>query len=331
MTAQLRLGACLSLTGRFARFGRQAAAGLETWRALTGAARLVIEDDASDRQQLERVLPSLASRCDLMLGPYSTLLTRAAGSMAAEHGWLIWNQGGSGDDVQSAHPGHVVSVLTPASRYTEPFLQFIASKPARLIIVRGAGSFGRQVAEGAIAIAARLGIDATPVLPDDTLPAEDDWILVSAGVFEDDARLVARAQQLPQPPRYICAVAAGVREFSQAVDDTEGVFGIAQWFPGTSKDAKTGPPETDFLRRYADTTGNQPDYPAVQAAVGAALAVHCAHLAGSPQPADLWNAATSLETSTLFGAFGVDHRNGTQVRHQTVLLRWERSELEAVR
>jgi len=322
VTAQLRLGACLSLTGRFARFGRQAAAGLKTWRALTSAADLVIEDDGSDRRQLERVLPSLVWRCDLLLGPYSTLLTRAAGSMAAEHGWLIWTQGGSGDDVQSAHPGHVVSVLTPASRYTEPFLQLIAHKPTRLIIARGAGSFGRQVAEGALAVSARLGIDATLILPDDTFPAEEGWTLVSAGVFEDDARLVAGARQLPKPPRYICAVAAGVREFSQAVDDTDGIFGIAQWCPGTSKNAKTGPAETDFLRHYAATTGSQPDYPAVQAAAGAALAVRCAQLAGSPQPADLWSAATSLETSTLFGVFGIEPRNGAQVKHQTILLRW---------
>jgi hypothetical protein len=222
-------------------------------------------------------------------------------------------------------------VLTPASRYTEPFLQFIVGSPTRLIIVLGAGSFGRQVAEGAISTAARLGIDATPVLPGDTLPVEGDWTLVSAGVFEDDARLVVRAQQLPQPPRYVCAVAAGVREFSQVVNDTEGVFGIAQWFPGTIKSAEAGPTEADFLRRYADTTRSQPDYPAAQAVAGAALAVHCAHLAGSPQPADLWSAATSLETSTLFGAFGIDRHNGTQARHQTVLVRWEHDELTTVR
>ena len=53
---------------------------------------------------------------------------RAAGRMAAESGWLVWNQGGSGDDVERAHPGHVVSILTPTSRYAEPFLRRLASE-----------------------------------------------------------------------------------------------------------------------------------------------------------------------------------------------------------
>ena len=50
MTGRLRVGACLSLSGKFAQFGRQAALGLEAWRSLDGDAELVIEDDESDRQ-----------------------------------------------------------------------------------------------------------------------------------------------------------------------------------------------------------------------------------------------------------------------------------------
>src|SRR6516165_2506156 len=152
MAGQLRIGACLSLSGRFAQFGRQAAQGLETWRSLDGTADIVVEDDCSDRQTLESVLPGIAARCDILLGPYSTVLMRAAGRMAAESGWLVWNHGGSGDDVEGAHPGHVVSILTPTSRYAEPFLVQLTSEPGRrrdLCIVQGPGSFGQQVAGGA--------------------------------------------------------------------------------------------------------------------------------------------------------------------------------------
>src|SRR5215831_13875821 len=173
MAARLRIGACLSLSGRFAQFGQQAARGLETWRSLTDAADLVLEDDHSDKDTLRSVLPGVAARCDLLLGPYSTVLMRAAGDMAAENGWLIWNHGGSGDDVESAHPGHVVSVLTPTSRYAEPFLLWLASQPCAprdLCIVQGPGSFGRQVAGGADALARSLGIRTVRVTPDDQIP-----------------------------------------------------------------------------------------------------------------------------------------------------------------
>ena len=156
MSGRLRIGACLSLSGKFAQFGRQAAQGLETWRSLDGAAEILIEDDQSDRRTLEAVLPGVAARSDILLGPYSTQLMRAAGRMAAESGWLVWNHGGSGDDVEGAHPGHVVSVLTPTSRYAEPFLLRLASEPRErrdLCIVHGPGSFGRQAADGAQTIA----------------------------------------------------------------------------------------------------------------------------------------------------------------------------------
>jgi hypothetical protein len=103
--ARLRIGACLSLSGKYAQFGRQALRGLEAWCSLDGTADLLAEDDRSDRRTLETVLPGVAARCDLLLGPYSTQLTRAAGRVAAGSGWLVWNHGGSGDDVAGAHPG----------------------------------------------------------------------------------------------------------------------------------------------------------------------------------------------------------------------------------
>lgn len=328
MDGHLRIGACLSLSGKFAQFGRQAARGLEAWRSLDDIAEIFVEDDHSDRRTLEAVLPGLAARCDILLGPYSTQLMRAAGRMAADSDWLIWNQGGSGDDVEGAHPGHVVSVLTSASRYAEPFLLRLASEPGGsrdLCIVHGPGSFGRQVTDGTEAIARDLGIRTVRAAPDDQIPPPGisaDWDLFSAGVFEQDAELVGQALRLPTPPRQVCAIAAGVREFGHVIDDPDGVFGIAQWFPGSNAEVLLGPSEDDFVRAHAGRARTPPDYPAVQAAAGAIIATHCVRLAESTSRDDLWTAAADLETSTLFGAFKIDPRSGAQVNHRTVLVRW---------
>jgi ABC-type branched-subunit amino acid transport system substrate-binding protein len=333
MNGRLRIGACLSLSGRFTQFGRQAAQGLETWRSLHGAAEILVEDDCSDRRTLETVLPGVAARCDLLLGPYSTQLMRAAGHMAAESGWLVWNHGGSGDDVESAHPGHVVSVLTPTSRYAEPFLLQLASgagEARALCIVHGPGSFGRHVADGAEAIARRLGIRTIRIAADDQVPPpgiSGEWDLFSAGVFEQDAELVSKVLRSPSAPRRMCAIAAGVREFGRVVDDPDGVFGIAQWFPGSRHDVALGPAEDEFLGAYAARAGSVPDYPAVQAAAGAVIATRCARLAGGTSREALWAAAAGLETSTLFGGFRIDPGNGAQVKHQTVLVQWANGEL----
>jgi Periplasmic binding protein len=330
VTARLRMGACLSLSGRFARFGRQAAFGLETWRSMTGGVDLFIDDDRSDPGALTAALPGVAARCDLLLGPYSTALTRAAAAVAAEISGLVWNHGGAGDDVQAGHSGHVVSVLTPASQYAAPFVRHLAGEleAAPLCIVTGRGSFGHQVAAGAAAAAHALGIEIFCLAPGHELPADrtSAWDLLSAGVFEDDVATIRNALQLPKPPRAMCSVAAGVMDFSGAVPDPAGIFGVGQWAPRMGIGAQIGPAETEFLTTYAARTGTRPDYPAVQAAAAAVLAAHCAQLAGGTTTENLWAAATSLDTTTLFGRFRIDG-DGTQRGHEAVLVRWQQRRL----
>lgn len=346
---RLRLGACLSLSGRHARFGRQAALGLDVWRALDGAADLHVVDDRSDPGALEDAMTEVSADADVLLGPYSTHLMRIAGRIAMATGRLLWNHGGSGDDVQRAHPGHVLSVPTPASRYAEPFLRLLAEGPAPsgLWVAEGRGRFGRQVAAGAGAMARRLGIASFHVgpaaepgrakapgrAPRGSAPAPAGaaleaaeppagWALLCAGSFEEDVETVRRARALPRPPRTICAVAAGVLEFGRAVGDPAGVFGVGQWAPHRGRRAEVGLIEEDFLAAYASRTGGPPDYPAVQAAAAAALAVHCVERAGGTSRDVLWEVATSLDTETMFGRFKVAHRTGEQVGHLPVLTRW---------
>src|SRR5215472_12921540 len=249
----LRVGACLSLSGRYARFGAQAARALRAWAALDGAAGLVIEDDRSDPGALRALLPKVATGCDVLLGPYSTQLARVAGKMAAGAGWLVWNHGGAGDDVQAACPGHAVSLPTPASRYAERFIRdVVAGTGLELWIGPGKGSFGRQVADGAQKIAGQAGARARRLENGDSRSCPSGpWALVSAGTFEDDVRAVNRARRQRHPPRLIFSVAAGVREFAGEVDDPEGIYGAGQWFPGRTTRAELGPPEDTFLAAYA--------------------------------------------------------------------------------
>lgn len=324
--AHLRVGACLSLSGRFAQFGRQAANALRVWRELDGAADLVIEDDLSDPEALEAAIRSVAARCDVLLGPYSTQLVRRAGRVAAESDWLLWNHGGSGDDVEAANPGHVASILTPTSRYAEPFLRRIADDgvTGTLWVLYGEGRFGRQVAHGAEAMAQRLGIETVVAGPDDKLkPAGTPWHLFAAGTFEDDVETVKAALGLPQPPRLVCSVAAGVRAFSDALGrDPSGTFGVGQWFPGITQPPLLGPDEETFLTAYVKAAGVTPDYPAVQAVAAAVIAAHTTRQAGGTTRDLVWPIATQLDTSTLFGAFAIDPVSGAQVKHQAVLVRW---------
>jgi ABC-type branched-subunit amino acid transport system substrate-binding protein len=334
---RLRVGACLSLTGRYGRFGRQAANGLEAWRALAAdGVDLLIEDDRSDPEQLATVFARVAARCDLLLGPYSTHLTRKAGQLMAEVDGLLWNHGGSGDDVQTMFPGRIVSVPTPTTRYAEPFVRARAADGNRapLWIVAGPGRFARQVAAGALHQAHRYGLQAVEMRADEAAvsfeQAPDLWDLFSVGTFEDDAAVVRKARSAPRPPRAACSVAAGVHDFASVVERPDGVYGVAQWFPGRRDRPDVGPDEGDFIMAYRHVAGSPPDYPAVQAAATAALAVRCAEAGGSIERHALWRIVTAFRTTTLLGVFEVDRRTGAQLGHASVLLRWRGDELRLV-
>ncbi|MBV9204266.1 MAG: hypothetical protein JO037_02420 [Actinobacteria bacterium] len=320
----LRVGACLSLSGRYARFGVQAARALRVWAALDGDAGLVIADDHSDPGMLQAVLPGVAAGCDVLLGPYSTQLARVAGTMAAAAGWLVWNHGGSGDDVQAACPGHVVSLPTPASRYAGRFLgEVVDGAGLEVWIGPGPGSFGRQVADGAQQIAGQAGVRTRRLGSGGAWPCPSrPWALVSAGTFEEDVRMVSRARRWRPPPRVIFSVAAGMRAFADAVDDPEGIYGAGQWFPGRAARGGLGPPEEEFLAAYAAVADQPVDYPGVQAAAAAVIAAHCARQARSKARGQLWAQAAALDTTTLFGGFRIDPVTGAQVKHEAVLVRW---------
>jgi branched-chain amino acid transport system substrate-binding protein len=286
---------------------------------------VTVADDHSDPATLAQALPGVAGRCDVLLGPYSTGLMRVAGRLAARYGWLLWNHGGSGDDVTAARPRHIVSILSPASDYAKPFAQHLAAARSGvpLWIAHGTGRFGRQVAAGAEASAGRLGLRTVRLDHAAGYPPDDrPWDLFCAGSFEEDVALVQRAQAASRPPRVVCTVAAGVREFGSSGVDPAGVYGVGQWFPGCpgAQEPGAGPAEAVFLAAYAARYGAVPDYPAVQAVAAAALAAHCLRQSG---PDDLWAAALALDTSTLFGGFRIRPADGRQMAHRTVLVRWD--------
>jgi hypothetical protein len=167
----------------------------------------------------------------------------------------------------------------------QPFLSHLAASAdptAELRIVHGKGRFGRQVAGGAEASAWQLGFSHVSTGPaaamlSDELP--EDWVLITAGTFEEDTETVTRARCLAHPPRVTCTIAAGVREFREAVESPDGTFGIAQWSPESGQPALLAS-EREFLDAYHAMAGELPSYPAAQAAATAVLAVHCARQAG---------------------------------------------------
>ena len=99
---------------------------------------------------------------DLLVGPYASGLVRAVAPLVCDAGRLLYNHGGSADDL--ARPG-LVSLPAPASTYFDGAVQeAMARQVDRLLVVCGPGRFARAVAAGAVARASEREIEAQTVM-----------------------------------------------------------------------------------------------------------------------------------------------------------------------
>jgi ABC-type branched-subunit amino acid transport system substrate-binding protein len=301
----------LSLTGPFARQGREAAQALALWAGDAGVALTVVDDGGSRSAAARAYGGWLDAGVDLLLGPYGSGLVRAVAPLVCGAERLLWNHGGAADDL--ARPG-LVSLPAPASTYFHGAVEEAATRRAgRLLVARGAGPFARAVAEGAVARASAHRLD-TRTVDLGSLAAEDAGgagVLV-VGRFEEDVALVRRLR--PHGAALLGAVAAGLPAFGELGEAAEGVLGPVQWWP-TSRTPRAGPSGADFAAGYRRRVGHQPSYVAAQAAAAGHLALAAHGLGLAPGDLPGWR------TSTLLGGFALDAA-WRQVGHRVTTIRW---------
>lgn len=353
----IRVGMSASLTGRYAPFGRQALAGVQTWVADVNAAggvrvgtdapaaRLVLRfhDDASRVAGAARATRRLIvdDRVDLLLGPYSSALTRAAARVAASHGVPLWNHGGAADDLYEPGNNWIIGVLSPASRYFVGLVDLVRrAQPGatRLALIGVSRSpFARSVLAGAEAAATGVGFQVVfraDHSPDAAGPdavaaqlrgAAADLILV-AGSFEEDVRL-ARAIAASRPSGPVGLVGAGVAAFGAELGNAQAdeFYGPSQWEPVGWQQPDLGPPAETVAARLESALGRPADYPAAQAYAAGLVAQRCLERAGAPNPPALRKAAGTLDLRTFYGRFRIDEA-GRQVGHEVAVVQWQHGE-----
>ena len=341
MSRDLTIGAALSLSGGHVRQARMAAAGLvqavEDARAAGGLTiggerllpQLALLDDGGTAKGLRRAL-DLLTGADLLIGPYGSGLSGEAGRWAAEHRRLVWNHGGSADEVERLP--RLVSVASPTRRYLAAVVHAVAERlpRGRVLVGAGTGSFGRAAALGATEAAEALNFTVEVVRPEEVPDRVDADVLLLAGSFDDDVAVVRR---LRRRPPLVAAVAGGLREFADAVGAraAEGVLAPSQWEEGVRLRPDVGPRSVDVLRalRFRLSPGLAPgtaaahvEYPAAQAYAAVVIALHCVAETGDCDDERLLAAARQLHCTTFFGRFGLA-ADGSQADHALVVVQWQ--------
>lgn len=304
-----------SLTGPMALQGRMAARGLQWWANEAGVSLRVRDDEGSASIAREAYRQWSGAGVDLLVGPYGSGLVRSVAPLVTEGGAVLWNHGGSADDL--AQP-LVASLPARASTYLEGAIELAAAAGLEEVVLAvGRGSFAGAVAGGAHASAKRLGLPVTQVplatmYPDSLISRRAALLVV--GTFQEDVTLVAALGD--SDPGLIACVAAGLHEFGRRLGPAaEEVVGPVQWLPEMDP-PDLGPSGADFARGYQELFGEPPDYVAAQAAAAGVLAFEAHRLGLRPGELRAWR------TSTLLGRFALD-RSWRQVGHRVRTIRWQ--------
>ncbi|WP_250549538.1 ABC transporter substrate-binding protein [Pseudonocardia sp. H11422] len=311
------------MSGPLAGYGGAGATALRLWAQWAsdryGPVELTVHDVHPDPAAAVRAAER--DRPDLLFGPYGSGPARAVAGLTDR---LIWNHGGARADAP-----HLVPILAPAGDYLVGVLRLV---PGAAVVLRHGGTgFGRAVADGVVAEAARTGRPVDRALLSTELsaggcdPAPDgpERLLLVAGGFAEE-RAAAEAL-LPGRWRAAAFVGAGVDEVLARIGDRrEGLFGPAQWLPDTAPaHPDEGPSAAEFTAAYRAATGADPPYPAAQAVAAGVVAARCLRDAGGPTDDALLAAARALDCTTLFDRFRLDPATGRQVGHRVLTVQWQ--------
>jgi branched-chain amino acid transport system substrate-binding protein len=342
----LIVGMPVSLSGQFQTQGRQALAGLQAWCRDANADspdsfRIIHYDDASEtssvREATRRLI--LDDHVNILIGPYSSVLTSAAAQVAEEHGKLLWNQGGASDHVYRQGYRWIVGLLTPANRYLVGLLPLVrqSNVTAETFAFSRAstGVFPKAVCAGVTESAASLGFrtvleaefeasteDFTDVL--DKLKAAAADVVVIVGRVQNDLKLARQLAESDFKANVVVAVAAGIQGFQDDLGSLADRFvGPSQWEPESPRTPDYGPTTEQFVASLRRDGHQVVDYPMAQAYAAGVVVQRCLTAAGSADSEVLRDAATRLQFSTFYGNFKIDSETGRQIGRETLLVQWQ--------
>ena len=149
----IRIGVSLSLSGDFSADGQAFQQGYELWRDYVNAnggllgRRVQLDEvsDGSDPQQVATNYQTLinVNHDDLIFGPFSTLLTKAADVVANRYGYAFVEGAGGGPSVFTQGLNNVFDVSLPVANNLVSFANYIAALSrdgvCRFMAVAGSG------------------------------------------------------------------------------------------------------------------------------------------------------------------------------------------------
>ncbi len=283
-TTPIKIGVSVSLSGDFSADGKTVQQGYELWRdainkkggLLGRQVQLNVVSDASSTQQVVTNYQKLITvdKVDLVLGPYSTLLTKPASQIASRYNYAMLEGAGGGPSVFDRGLHNVFDVSLPVANNLVSFANYILALPASQRPKTAAYAtqddpFTQPQIDLARKMLEKGGVQTASY---QVYPAETtDYTPIAAKVIGSGAQLAVFGTFLPDITAFIQAfkrqhynpqalvATSGPDQGDQFIKavgsgSTNGVFVPNGWYP-----ASTNPGNADMVKAYLAKYGGTPD------------------------------------------------------------------------
>ena len=337
----IRIGASLSLTGTYAKLGKNQHEGyqlcikdLNAKGGLLGRkAELVMYDDQSLPATAVRLYEKLITedKVDAVMGPYSSPVSEAAANVTEKYKKVMVAPLAATTSIFKKGRKYIFMVITPAESYLEGLIDTAAKRGLKTVAVINEDTlFSKAAASGAVELAKKKGMqvvyqEAYPkgntdfsALLTKIRAANPD--VIAAGTYFDDA--VALTRQMKElnvnPKMYGVTVGGDLPEFYDVLkQNAEFIYGATQWehtlpYPGNQ----------EFFDAYKKEFNHEPSYHSAAGYAGCIIYAEAVKRAGSLDADRVREQLLKLETKTIFGEYKVD-ADGFQTAHKMVTFQWQ--------
>ena len=283
-TTPIKIGVSLSLTGDFSADGQYFQQGYQLWADTVNnnggvLGRKVTLDIVSDRSDTTQVATNYRKlitqdKCDIVFGPFSTLLTKPSSLVAKSFGYAMLEGAGGGPSVFTAGLDNIFDVSAPVANLLVSFTQYLLSlppgqRPTTAAYATQDDPFTQPQVDTARKLLEAGGVktvsyqvypsestDYTPIAQ--KMIASKADVIVTGTLLNDIVAYIQAFKQQHYNPKAIIATAGPDQgsQFTNAiggVNQAEGVFvPNGGWYPSinTFQNAKM---VSDYLAKYHGT------------------------------------------------------------------------------
>lgn len=346
----IKVGIATSMSGAYKEFGTEQYRGLKMWvedvnerGALLGhPIELIAYDNRSDPDLCARLYEKLINedKVDLLVGPYSSVMTLAVRPIAEKYDFPIMVEG-TAPTIWEEEVKNMFGIFTPSERSMEAVLSIASGKDLKRVALAYANTdFPQGVANGVREEVVKQGMqlvldeeyDETYKTSEEFLglvkkmkQADPDVVIV-ASYFLDAVAFTSQAKSAGlEPKMFVFTTGPALIEFGDVLGpDTEGIISTVQWMRSQHM-----PGSFDFSFRYRQKYGVDADYNAAGGYAAGQIIEAAVRLAGSLERDKIRQQLKTMKFRSLIGHFRVDE-NGKQVGKPNYIIQWQKGKRRLV-